>query len=174
MRLIKPFAFVVLGFFLLISAISLLIPSKVVTTKSAIIHAPKEKILASIRDLQVWRNWHPLFRVTPGLSISEPSSGIGAHADWTSSSKNNSLRIVELMQDGVKIMLDRTGENPVENMLLVLPVEEAGTYHVEWRSLTKLKWYPWEKFAGIFVGDITGPGYEAALNDLKKFIEVAQ
>lgn len=174
MRLIKPFAFVVLGFFVLISAISLLIPSKVVTTKSAIIHAPKEKILAAIIDFQVWRNWHPLFRATPELQISEPSTGVGAHADWTSSSKQNSLRFVELMPDGVKIILDRSGENPIENILLVLAVEEAGTYHVEWRSLTKLKWYPWEKFAGIFVSDITGPGYEAALNELKKLVEVTQ
>jgi hypothetical protein len=42
---------------------------------------------------------------------------------------------------------------------------------VEWRSLTRLHWYPWEKFYAIFMDKITGPGYEAALNGLKEIVE---
>jgi hypothetical protein len=34
-----------------------------------------------------------------------------------------------------------------------------------------MKWYPWEKFSGIFVDKMTGPGYQAALNELKDFVE---
>jgi hypothetical protein len=89
-------------------------------------------------------------------------------------SKKNNLTITEDFPEGIKLSLNRPGEKPVENSILILPVEEAGTYHVEWRSLTRLKWYPWEKFAGIFVSDITGPGYEAALEGLKKYIENPQ
>jgi hypothetical protein len=175
MRFVKPFLFVTVGFFILITLISLIIPSSVLTTKSVTIHAPSEKIVAAIKDLRMWRNWHPVFKANPsGMVISQPSTGVGAHADWEQAGKKNSLTITEVVPEGVKISLDRPGEKSVENSLLILPVEEAGTFHVEWRSLTKLKWYPWEKFAGIFVSDMTGPGYEAALNELKRYVEIPQ
>ncbi len=175
MRFVKPFLFVAFGFFILISLISLLIPSRVMTTKSVTIHSPKEKIGSAIKDLQRWRNWHPVFKAdSAAMYISSPSNVAGAYADWEQSGKKNRITITEIFPEGIKLNLERPGEKPVENSLLILPVEEAGTYHVEWRSLTKLKWYPWEKFAGIFVSDMTGPGYEAALNELKKFVEIAQ
>jgi hypothetical protein len=173
--MIKGFLFVATGFIILITLISLLIPSRVMTTKSVTIHAPKEKISPEIKNLKAWRNWHPVFRDdSAAISISNPSSGVGAHADWVQGSKKNNLTITEDFPEGIKLSLNRPGEKPVENSILILPVEEAGTYHVEWRSLTRLKWYPWEKFAGIFVSDITGPGYEAALEGLKKYIENPQ
>ncbi len=175
MKFVKPFLFVASGFFILITLISLLIPSRVMTTKSVTVHAPSEKITAAIKDLQMWRNWHPVFKAySAAMIISTPSNVVGAHAEWQQAGKQNSLTITEIFPEGIKISLTRPGEKPVENSLLVLPMEEAGTFHVEWRSLTKLKWYPWEKFAGIFVSDMTGPGYEAALNELRKMVEVPQ
>ena len=174
MRMFKGFLFVATGFFILITLISLLIPSRVMTTKSVTIHAPKEKISAAIKDLQTWKKWHPVFKADSAIKISNPSSGVGANAEWMQGVKKNMLTITEDFPEGIKVALSRPGERPVENSILLLPMEEAGTYHVEWRSLTKLKWYPWEKFAGIFVSDMTGPGYEAALNELKKYIEIPQ
>jgi hypothetical protein len=175
MKFVKPFLFVASGFFILITLISLLIPSQVMTTKSVTIHSPKEKIGSAIKDLQMWRYWHPVFKAdSAAMFISSPSNVAGAYADWEQSGKKNRMTITEVFAEGIKINLERPGEKAVENSLLVLPMEEAGTFHVEWRSLTKLKWYPWEKFAGIFVSDMTGPGYEAALNELKKFVEISQ
>lgn len=174
MRMIKGFLFVATGFFILITLISLLIPSRVMTTKSVTVHAPKEKISAAIKDLQAWKKWHPVFKVDSSIMISLPSTGVGATIEWIQGDKKNNLTIMEDFPEGIKLSLNRPGEKPVENSILILPVEEAGTYHVEWRSLTNLKWYPWEKFAGIFVSDITGPGYEAALAELKKYVELPQ
>lgn len=175
MRFVKPFLFVATGFFILITLISLIIPSKVMTTKSVTIHAPNEKIAGAIKDLQMWRHWHPVFKADSAVMlISRPSTGVGAHAEWQQAGKKNSLTITGIFPEGLKIALARPGEKVVENSLLILPMEEAGTFHVEWRSLTRLKWYPWEKFAGIFVSDMTGPGYEAALNELKKYVETPQ
>ena len=65
----------------------------------------------------------------------------------------------------------RKGENDVENIISVTAVNAGSEIQVEWRVLTKLKWYPWEKFYGIFIDKITGPGYELALNNLKDLAE---
>ena len=42
---------------------------------------------------------------------------------------------------------------------------------VEWNAVTRLKWYPWEKFYGIFIEKSSGQGYEDALNSLKTYVE---
>jgi hypothetical protein len=172
MRLVKGFLIVIAGFFVLITLISLLIPSKVVTVKSVTIHAPQEKIIAAISDLDNWRKWHPVFTM-PGnqIVISRPSSGKNANARWQQNGKETAITITDNFAQGIKFDVSREGESAVHTSLAALPMQEPGTYQVEWKALSKLKWYPWEKFAGIFMSEMTGPGYEASLNQLKKFIE---
>lgn len=175
MRLIKGFLFVASGFLILITCISLLIPSRVMTAKTVVIHAQPQRILAAINDLQAWKQWHPVLKIdSSSVLISNPSTGVNASAEWSSSNKINNIIITGVIPQGIKFSLIRPGENPVENTLTYVPLQEAGTYQVEWKALTKLKWYPWEKFAGIFVGEITGPGYEVALTALKNYTEQHQ
>ncbi len=172
MRIIKGFLIVVAGFFTLITLISLLIPSTVVTVKSVSIHASQEKILAAIKDLKQWKSWHPVFQQhINDLSITEPSNAVNAKASWLQNNKSTSITITSIFPQGIQFNVDRAGENPVATSLAALPVQEPNTFQVEWKAVTKLKWYPWEKFGGIFVSEMTGPGYEQALNSLKKFIE---
>ena len=175
MRLVKGFLFVAAGFFMLITLISLLIPSRVMTVKSIIIHAPQQKIIHAINDLRAWKQWHPVFETYSSLVfISNPSNAVNATAEWSSSGKKNNVTITAVFPEGINFLLNRPGENAVENSLTSMPLQEAGTYQVEWKALTKLKWYPWEKFAGIFTAEITGPGYEAALKELKNYTEQTQ
>lgn len=70
-----------------------------------------------------------------------------------------------------RFLLQAEGENDVENEVVILPLPTQQAVQVEWRAITKLSWYPWQKFYGIFVDQLTGPGYEAALNNLKLFLE---
>lgn len=175
MRLVKGFLFVAAGFFLLITLISLLIPSRVMTVKSIIIHAPQQRILPAINDLLLWKQWHPVFKNNAAaVTISNPSTGINAYAQWLAFNRKTNFTITAVFPEGINFLLNRPGENAVENSLTCIPMQEAGTYQVEWKALTKLKWYPWEKFSGIFTGEITGPGYEAALKELKNYTEQSQ
>jgi hypothetical protein len=174
MRLVKGFLFVISGFFILITLISLLIPSTVVTVKSVSVHASAEKIGRAIKDLKEWKKWHPVFMQNNAIVISEPSSGENAKASWEQNGKMNDIVITHELPGGIQFNVDRQGENPVETTLTALPVQEPNTLQVQWKAITKLKWYPWEKFGGIFVSEMTGPGYEQALNSLKKYLENGQ
>lgn len=172
MRIVKGFLIVVAGFFTLITLISLLIPSTVVTVKSVSVHASQEKIVAAIKDLEEWKKWHPVFQQeNNNIMISQPSEGVNAKATWLQNGKTNDITITNVSPQGIQFNVNRQGENPVETSLTALPVQEPNTLQVEWKAVTRLKWYPWEKFGGIFVSEMTGPGYEQALNSLKKFIE---
>ena len=172
MRIVKGFLIVVAGFFTLITLISLLIPSTVVTVKSVSVHASQEKILAAIKDLKQWKSWHPVFQQhVNDLSITEPSNAVNAKASWLQNGKPTDITITGTSEQGIRFNVNQKDERPVSTFLSVLPMQEPNTFQVEWRAVTRLRWYPWEKFGGIFVSEMTGPGYEQALNSLKKFIE---
>lgn len=172
MRFLKGFLFVIAGFFLLITLISFLFPSRVITVKSVTVHAPEAKILAAVNDLTAWKNWHPVFtQANSNVKISSPSTGKNAKAEWSQDNKNYSIVFTGNIDKAVQFDVNSPGEKPVQTTLAVLPMQEPGAFQVEWRAVTHLKWYPWEKFAGIFVSEMTGPGYQQALDALQKYVE---
>lgn len=174
LQLLKGFLFALVGLFVVVTLFSLLLPGSVVTTKAVPIHTSSAVILRSVTDFDQWKLWHPVFKADSShVTISNPSSGVNAFIEWESSGKKNKMEITEQTEQGIRFRLTRPGEKAIENSLKVLPLQDSTGYQVEWSSLTKLSWLPWEKFAGIFVGDITGPGYEAALLSLQQHLERA-
>ena len=169
--MIKGFLFVLFGLFLIVTLLSLFIPSKVMTVKAVVIYAPENKIVAQVADLKNWKNWHPVFKNDTDAIYSNPSSGVNASVQWITANKINKLLITEASPKIIKALLIRPGEKNVENTISIVSIQDASGLQVEWRVLTRLKWYPWEKFGGIFIDKITGPGYETALNNLKDYIE---
>lgn len=172
MRMFKGVLVVFAGLFLLITLISLLIPSRIVVTKSTTVQADPMKLFNEISDLKNWNHWHPVFKNdSTAMHFSSVTNGVNSFAEWNAQGKKNKLIITELKFPFVKIALQRAGENNIENILSFLPVHEQGNLQVQWMSVTKLNWYPWEKFGGIFIEKMSGGGYESALSSLKDYIE---
>ena len=172
MKLAKGFIFAIVGLFIMITLISLLMPSKVLTARSVVIHAPADRVFASINDLKEWKKWHPVFmNDSTAIQFSDPSSGVHAMASWMSNQKKNTLSITDNKMNQLTANLTREGEKDVANIIALAPVADSNGVQVEWKVITPLKWYPWEKFSGIFIDKMTGPGYEEALNNLKTLLE---
>lgn len=171
MKLFKGFIFGLLGLFILITLFSLLIPSRVITVSGRNITGSQPEIYSAIKDFKEWKKWDPLFKNNPGAVVSNNDSGGVARSITWGDKKKNTLTITGYYPDGIKLDLSRPGENKVVNTIRIIPQKDSSTYQVEWRAFTKLKWYPWEKFKGIFISQITGPGYDAALDALKSYIE---
>ena len=98
---------------------------------------------------------------------------IGKNAACNIIYNNKTTRLLIIAADStiVKFILQSPGENEIENAISFTPITASKEIRVEWRALTKLHWYPWEKFYAIFLDKITGPGYDTALKGLKDFIE---
>ena len=172
MKLVKGFLFAIAGLFAMVTLVSLIMPSTVVTTQSVVINADRAKIEAALVDFEQWKKWHPIFiRDSSSLVLSNPAYGVNASAEWSSSDKKTKLVITSIVAEAVMITLSQPGENPVKNALTIFPMQDSKELQVEWSAVTTLKWYPWEKFSGIFVSQLTGPGYEVALNNLKTYLE---
>lgn len=172
MKLAKGFLFSLAGLFVMITLLSLLIPSNVVTAKSVTINAPRQNLINAINNFSQWEKWHPLFANNVSNHVINPRAvSAGESMVWGTGNKKNTLTITEKVAQGIRFTLARPGENMIQNSMLILPLEDTTSFQVEWKALTHLKWYPWEKFAGIFISEITGPGYESALQGLKSYVE---
>lgn len=172
MQMIKGFLFAITGLFIMITLVSLLIPSKVVVTRGVEINANSRKVFDEIRDFQHWQNWQPVFKAGQSKMTYSADCGMrGSFCEWESNGKKNKLLFSTMDPNRVTVLLSREGETDVMNVISVLPLSDSNRVQVEWQALTRLKWYPWEKFYGIFIEKQTGPGYEEALNSLKAFVE---
>lgn len=173
MKAIKGFLFVLTGLFILVTLFSLLMPSRIITVRSVHIKAGKAEVMQALSQLPLWQQWHPLLENKEVIFSNANNAAAGAKASWVEAGKTVSLTITQVLDDGIAFTVDRKGDNTVDNNIIVQAVPDTDSLQVEWRAVTKLKWYPWEKFSGIFVSDITGPGYQAALNSLKQYAERA-
>ena len=172
MRLFKAFIIGLTGLFIFVTLISLLIPSRIRVTKAVAIHADAGKVFTQISDLQNWKNWQPVFkRDSASIVYGKDSAGNVNSIEWESKGKKNKFLITSKKDNAITASLLREGESEVLNTITILPVAEQSEVQVEWNALIKLKWYPWEKFYGIFIEKVTGQGYEDALNGLKQYIE---
>jgi len=172
MRLFKGFFIVLAGLFIFITLLSLFIPSKLMVTRAVIINAKADKVFDQISDLQNWKHWQPVFiRDSANIKFDKDANGISNSCTWESKGKDNKMLITEKKGNAIAATLLRQGENDVLNTISILPLADSNQVQAEWNVLIKLKWYPWEKFYGLFIEKISGQGYEDALNSLKAYIE---
>lgn len=175
MRALKGVLFVFAGFFLLITAISLLMPSQAVVIHTIVINENKQDILKNVADLKQWHYWHPVFSAE-GTEMSYCDDPIRYESTCCNIRYNGKAAHIEITKAdtaSVTLLFQQSGESDIQNIISLTDMNK-GTVQAEWRALTKLKWYPWEKFYGIFIDAITGPGYDAALQGLKKYSEKDQ
>ncbi|MEO6539871.1 MAG: SRPBCC family protein [Ferruginibacter sp.] len=171
-RLFKGFFIVLAGLFIFITLLSLFIPSKLMVTRAVVINAKAEKVFNAIRDLQKWKHWQPVFtRDSSKIKFNIGANGISNSCTWVSKGKKNEMQITGIKGNAISATLLRNGENDVLNTISVLPLADSNQVQAEWNVLIKLKWYPWEKFYGLFIEKISGQGYEDALNSLKAYTE---
>jgi hypothetical protein len=172
MKLLKGIIVVFTGLFIIVTLISLLIPSRIVTAKAVSVQADSISLFNQVSDLKNWKNWHPAFKsdstlLKLGISTDKKNDV----ATWLQNGKQYTLLITEKSYPLVRINVQSVGQKDVENIFTVMPVLEQGNMQVQWQSITNLNWYPWEKFSGIFVEKMAGAGNEGALQSLKNYVE---
>jgi hypothetical protein len=175
MKAVKGAMVVFIGLFIFLTLISILIPSRIVTVRAETVQADSIRLYSEIADLKNWKHWHPVFiQDSAKMNFSESSTNVNDYVEWSSNNKKNKIVIAERKFPFIKLLLQRDGENDMENILTLRQVQEQGNMQVQWTSITKQKWYPWEKFSGIFIEKMSGSGYEAALASLKVYAESHQ
>jgi hypothetical protein len=176
MRLVKMFSFVLLGLFAVVTIIGLLIPSSVKISRGVIVNADSATLFRALSDVKQWNQWLPWITTDSGaiVQLSPVTNQPGSFFRWQGVRYKSAgtISIKEIKNDEILLLHELQGMNKADGGFRIRSTGAKGEVtEVLWYMEYKLKWYPWERFYGIFVDHIIGPAFEKGLEQLKNFAE---
>jgi hypothetical protein len=164
-KIFRLLFFSVLFLFLLVTGISLFIPSHIRISKAINIAASADTVLSQINEPVKWKNWFP------GLESSTLFYEAGVvKGVIISDSSQQYIRITEKKKDEVITEL-RSGSKKIISGWKVISYAQPGSTTLQWYMDFKLRWYPWEKFSSLLFEKSYGLKMEQGLNNIKKLVE---
>lgn len=173
LKLLKPLLIGIVGVLLVVTLISLLLPSQVMTSKWVQVAAGKDTILNNIRNLNQWKDWNGLLTNARNLEvIQKPSpTDTGSRISWTDARDyHNEIYVTGNNEKGLVTNLHIGDQRPVTSGFSV-EKRHPDSVQVVWYIVENLRWYPWEKFYGMMSGDMKGPVMQESLNRLKENLQ---
>lgn len=178
MRLIKMFLFVMFGLTVMLTIIGLVIPSSVKISRGIIVNADSIKVYQQLSDVKDWGKWMPWVTADEGALVqtSPVTNAPGSFFKWKGLNlKNNgTISFLILSPDYITTKYELEGMNDSEGGFRIRSIpNNLSQTEVQWFMEYKLKWYPWERFYGIFLDHIIGPSFDKGLQELKSYLEEA-
>jgi hypothetical protein len=167
MRVIKLAILSFIFLFLLVTTISLFIPSHVRISRARDINSTKQEVMSFIADPLKWKEWYPGADSLGILYIEGKPKGI-----LLDSSGLTGLSIFNI-NDSV-VIVGEVGNAATQRMEMGWKVLSGGNENnvvAQWYMDFKLRWYPWEKFKSLFFENIYGAHLERGLANLKELSE---
>ncbi len=151
-------------FALLITGISLFIPSHIRISKAVDINAGKDSVLQQINDAANWKNWFPGGDTATSYIEDGKITGIsiGGKQALVITEANDSSVLAKNVGPGSK--RGTSGWNIYEG-------RTTNTVTVQWYMDFHLRWFPWEKFSSLLLEKRYGPMMEQGLDKLKNLLD---
>ncbi len=178
MRLIKMFLFVLLGLFAVITIIGLFIPSSVKISRGIIVSADSSKVYKELSDVKNWNKWLPWITADSGavIQLSPVTDQPGSYFRWEGVKFNSAgtMTIQSIKSNEILVLHELKDMNKAEGGFRIRSTgANNNVTEVLWYMEYKLKWYPWERFYGIFTDQIIGSAFDKGLEQFKNYIEQA-
>ncbi|MEO5995307.1 MAG: hypothetical protein ABIN89_01335 [Chitinophagaceae bacterium] len=161
MKLIKLFVISVVVLFLLLTALSSLLPSKVRISRAIDIPDSSGIVLSKIKDFKQWELWNEYVKALTGKKVT------------TDSIYANELSITVTHIDDVTVNTIWRQQNGKTFPGVFNLIPHASITTVQWYFEFTIKWYPWEKFGSIIYDKQLGPQMEKSLRNLNQLLEKA-
>ncbi len=164
MKFIKLGLISILFLGLLVTGISLLIPSTIVVQRSVEIDAPKATVFSVINNVKNWDKWL-VNRDTLPIKVSRVDGFdvllMGNTSIIITKVDSSSITSIWQVKKGDKMpgyfSLSRNNENGVTTL--------------QFNFVRNIRWYPWEKFSSIVTDKVLGPFTEQNLENIKQLVE---
>jgi hypothetical protein len=166
MRFIKLGIISIVFFTLLITGISLLLPSTIYISRAIDINSPIDSVYNQVSDLARWKSWYAGYDSSIA-SLSSSTTGPGA----TLTLNKTTIKILDVSPAQVKALWQGSTNNPLPGEFNFISHEGAPQMTLQWKFTHTVKWYPWEKFASIISDKAIGPVMEKSLENLKNSVE---
>jgi len=165
MRIFRLIILSVLSLSMIITIISLFIPSHIRMSKAIQIHTSKELAMEQIGIPGNWKNWYPeadssnLFyenNIVKGLILNRAKQ---RYVIMTGKSEDEVMAVFTLPNKKIQ-----TGWQ-------IIPSTDPNSITVQWYIDFHLHWYPWEKFTSFMFEKIYSPQLQQGLDTLKARLE---
>ena len=115
MRLVKVFLAGAIGLFIVMTLLSLLIPSKVKVSRTVLINnTSKTKVFEQVATLPNWKNWHPVFKSgDTKIIFSSPDVKMASYAEILYGAKSAKITITQADSTLIKFTLQSPGETDI-------------------------------------------------------------
>jgi len=164
-KIFRLLFFSFLFLFLLVTGISLFIPSHIRISKAINMAATADTVLRQISEPNNWKNWFP------GLDSSTLFYETGVvKGVMINDSSRQYVRIVQRKKDEVITEL-RAGSKKIVSGWKIITYDRSDSATLQWYMDFNLRWYPWEKFSSFFFEKSYGLKMEQGLINLKKLVE---
>lgn len=164
MKFIKLAFLSFLFLFVLVTGISLFIPSAVRISKAVNIQAELDSVYREVSIIQNWKNWHPALKDLPAEDFIYPEDG-------SMRVKDNFLRIIQKNKTELIAEFKKERGRPLVSGMKLISHPLVDSITLQWYMDFKLRWYPWEKFRSLFYENIYGVQMEQGLSNLKQLME---
>jgi hypothetical protein len=165
MRIIKLAIISFVMLFLLVTVISLFIPSKITISKATRMRATKEKVMEQVADPTQWKNWFPGMDTLPVLYTNGKATGIILN-------EKEQRHLSVTGQTDLSVNAEYFGiDKKVTTGWNILPGATTDSVSVQWQMQFRLRWYPWEKFSSLLFEKQYGIQMEMGLKALKDKLE---
>lgn len=165
MRVIKLAILSLIFLFLLVTTISLFIPSNIRITKATNIASGDQMAFGHyIVQLPKWREWHPALKNVPESEF-QFSNDSGLRIRGTM------ITIVEKKKNELVTEMKTVNGRPIVSGFKIIQYPQGDSSTLQWYMDFKLRWYPWEKFRSLFYENIYGAQMEQGLANLKELAE---
>jgi carbon monoxide dehydrogenase subunit G len=169
MRLIKLAILSFIFLFLLITAISLFIPSHIRIAKTINLQAPKDSVMMQLKDPAKWKNWYP------GMDTVKLyyENGVvkGVVVNDKDSARPMYLHITEEDPDEIAAEFVGGKLKPVMNTWKAMQYPTGDSTALQWNMDFHLRWYPWEKFSSLIFEGSYGQRMARGLLNIRRLVE---
>ena len=155
--------------FLLITGMSLLIPSHVRISKAINIKADKDSIMAQIKYPVRWKNWYP--GIDTAKLFYEAGEVKGVILDDKDPLHPIYLVITKAEPGEVTAQFITSKMRPVVNGWKTISYSTPDSVTLQWYMDFHLRWYPWEKFRSLLLEGAYGSKMEKGLTNLRNVIQ---
>jgi Polyketide cyclase / dehydrase and lipid transport len=164
-KIFRLLFFSVLFLFLLVTGISLFIPSHIRISKAINIAETAETVFSQINEPVKWKKWFP------GLESAKLFYEAGVPKGlMISDSSRQYIRITQKKKDEVVTEL-RSDSKKIISGWKIISYGSADSTTLQWYMDFQLRWYPWEKFSSLLFEKSYGLKMEQGLNNIKKLVE---
>lgn len=168
MRIVKLGLISAVFLFLVVTAISLLLPSSIIISRAVDINADITTVYPKVADLSNWKKWYANSD-TASFILSSTTTGKGAFLTIDKST----ISFSEVTEKKIKAYwsIGPGNQMPGEFNFITSEGKDVSHITIQWQVIHTVQWYPWEKFASIVADKSIGFFMEKSLDKLKAISE---